>query len=95
MYINNKKRKLDSRDLDTVANAEYFTCIYYQSQGKSLRSEFNTYKRAYSYALTLSKCNIVSADNYESNWISKGYDKRKFMFYAVKGTSQCHIGGLK
>ena len=86
MYINNKKRKLDSRDLDTVANAEYFTCIYYQSQGKSLRSKFNTYKRAYSYALTLSKCNIVGADNYK---------KRKFMFYAVKGTSQCHIGGLK
>ena len=57
MYINNKKRKLDSRDLDTVANAEYFTCIYYQSQGRSLRSEFNTYKHAVEFANKLSNKN--------------------------------------
>ena len=69
MYINNKKRKLDSRDLDTVQNAEYFTCVYYRPRGQSTREEYKTYKEAYLRAL--------------------------FMFYAVKGTSQCHIGGLK
>ena len=85
MYINNKKRKLDSRDLDTVQNADYFTCIYYQSQGKSLRSEFNTYKDAYQFASWRNNTKIGG----------QILDKRKFMFYAVKGTSQCHIGGLK
>jgi len=86
MYINNKKRKLDSRDLDTVANADYFTCIYYKSRGHSYRSEFNTYKEAYQFASwrNSTKCGDQIF-----------FDKRKFMFYAVKGTSQCHIGGLK
>jgi len=87
MYINNKKRKLDLKDLDTVANADYFTCVYYQSQGKSLRSEFNTYKEAYLNALVML---------YNSTRVGgQDLDKRKFMFYAVKSTSQCHIGGLK
>jgi len=86
MYINNKKRKLDSRDLDTVQNADYFTCVYYKSRGHSYRSEFNTYKEAYRFASwrNSTKCGDQIF-----------FDKRKFMFYAVKGTSQCHIGGLK
>ena len=87
MYINNKKRKLDSRDLDTVANADYFTCVYYRPRGQSTREEYKTYKEAYLRALVLL---------YKSTRVGgQDYDKRKFMFYAVKGTSQYHIGGLK
>jgi len=87
MYINNKKRKLDSRDLDTVANADYFTCVYYKTKNRSLRSEHKTYKEAYLNALVML---------YNSTRVGgQDLDKRKFMFYAVKGTSQCHIGGLK
>tara|TARA_Y100000114_G_C11601314_1_gene250572 strand:- start:5 stop:322 length:318 start_codon:yes stop_codon:yes gene_type:complete len=82
MYINNQKRKLDPRDLDTVENAEYFTCIYYKPQGQSIREEHKTYKKAYirAKAMTLAPMN---------------WNKKKFMFYAVKGTSQTFIGGLK
>jgi len=82
MYINNNKRKLDSRDLDTLQNADYFTYVYYRPQGRSIRKERKTYAEAYKsakiMATSLLNCN-----------------KRKFMFYAVKGTSQTFIGGLK
>jgi len=89
MYINNNKRKLDSRDLDTLQNAEYFTCIYYRPRGKSIRSEFKTYKDAYRYGFKTGYCgqNTRTMDH-------KTY-KKKFMFYAVAGTSQTFIGGLK
>ena len=93
MYINNKKRKLDSRDLDTVANAEYFTCIYYKPKGQSKRTEFKTYKEAYKFAYILA--DTVCNPKTTTDCGYKIWDKRKIMFYAVKGTSQCHIGGLK
>ena len=82
MYINNQKRKLDPRDLETIQNADYFTCIYYKSQGKRIREEHKTYKKAYISAKAMTLPPI--------NW-----NKKKFMFYAVKGTSQVLIGGLK
>ena len=82
MYINNKKRKLDKLDLDVLQNAEYFTCVYYKSRGQSIREEHKTYRKAYLKAI----CMTMSPFNFE---------KKKFMFYAVKGTSQTFIGGLK
>jgi len=84
MYINNQKRKLDPRDLDTVENAEYFTCIYYKTRGQSKRIQFKSYKEAYRFA-----CRFIYASTNEI------FYKRKIMFYAVKGTSQTFIGGLK
>jgi hypothetical protein len=84
MYINNKKRKLDAFDLDVLQNADYFTCVYYKPRDKSLRIEYGTYKEAYFHALDMLK-----------RYTTENYDKRKFMFYAVKGTSQTFIGGLK
>tara|TARA_Y100000356_G_C11230476_1_gene274687 strand:- start:478 stop:738 length:261 start_codon:yes stop_codon:yes gene_type:complete len=86
MYINNQKRKLDPRDLDTIQNADYFTCIYYRPQGRKMRSEFKTYSQAYFTALQTLKHSKTSDEILQ---------KRKFMFYAVKGTSQVLIGGLK
>ena len=85
MLINNKKRKLDKLELDVLQNADYFTCVYYKTQGKSLRSEFNNYKDAYQFAAWRNKTKLGG----------QILDKRKFMFYAVKGTSQTFIGGLK
>ena len=110
MYINNNKRKLDSRDLDTVQNAEYFTCVYYKPQGQSIRFEFRTYKQALEYAKRLFKnrekfiahAYCTPSDKFYKNrekllnLIEQNtIDQRKFMFYAVKGTSQTFIGGLK
>mgnify|MGYP003118495964 CR=1 FL=1 len=84
MYINNKKRKLDSRDLETVQDADYFTCVYYRPRGQSKRIQFKSYKKAYQFG-----CRFTRATTNEI-WY-----KRKIMFYAVKGTSQTFIGGLK
>lgn len=110
MYINAQKRKLDPRDLDTVANAEYFTCIYYKPQGQSIRFEFRTYKQALEYAKRLFKnretfiahAYYTPCDKFYENKEKllnliehNTIDKRKFMFYAVKSTSQTFIGGLK
>ena len=110
MYINALKRDFDPRDLYTVEHADYYTCIYYRPQGQSIRFEFRTYKQAFEYAKRLFKNRetfIAHAfytpcdkfyDNKEKllNLIEhNNIDKRKFMFYAVKGTSQVLIGGLK
>ena len=108
MYINAQKRKLDPRDLDTVANAQWFTCIYYKPQGQSIR--FRAYKQALEYAKRLFKSRETFIAHAYCTPFDKFYknkekllnliehntiDKRKFMFYAVKGTSQTFIGGLK
>jgi len=82
MLINNKKRKLDKLELDVLQNADYFTCVYYRPRGQSKRIQFKSYKKAYQFG-----CQFVSG--------SKIVYKSKIMFYAVKGTSQTFIGGLK
>jgi hypothetical protein len=84
MYINNKKRNLTDRELAVLSAPDYYTCIYYKSAaaGGSIREEFKTYKQAYTKAKAMTLPPI--------NW-----DKRKFMFYAVKGSSSTFIGGLK
>jgi len=110
MYINNKKRKLDKLELDVLQNAEYFTCVYYKPQGQSIRFEFRNYKQALQYANKLfrNKETFIAHAYYTPcdkfyknkekllNLIEQNtIDQRKFMFYAVKGTFQTFIGGLK
>ena len=82
---------IDSKLLDNMIekfyelqNADYFTCVYYRPRGQSKRMQFKSYKEAYQFA-----CQFTCASTNEI------YYKNKIMFYAVKGTSQCHIGGLK
>jgi len=84
MYINNKKRNLSERELAVLSAPDYYTCVYYKSAvaGGSIREEYKTYKQAYRRAL----CMTMSPFNFE---------KRKFMFYAVKDSSSTYIGGLK
>ena len=112
MYINAQKRKLDPRDLDTVENAEYFTCIYFLPQGAKIRYEFKTYRDAYSFAINLfynqffDNSKAAYSELNENMWrdLTESFntrrqgwklEKRRFMFYAVKSTSQTFIGGLK
>jgi len=99
MYINNNKRKLDSRDLETVQDADYFTCVYYQPQGQKIRFDFREYKQAVQYARKVfykklpftAHAYYTPADLFHKNENllldlieNKTINKNKFMFYAVK-----------
>ena len=91
MYINNQKRKLDPRDLDTICNADYFTCIYYKPQGKRIREEHKTYKKAYisAKAMTLPPIKFdhffvdtnISEPIFQTEWHQKERWICRLLFY--------------
>ena len=44
MYLNNKKRKYNPRELEAFTKPEYFTCIDWKPKGKKIRYEVPNYK---------------------------------------------------
>ena len=79
MYLNNKKRKYNARELEAFIKPEYFTCIDWKPLGKKIRYEAPSYKEA------LRKAKELIGKN----------NKAKVLIYVVKGSNYAFVNSQK
>ena len=79
MYLNNKKRKYNPRELEAFTKPEYFTCIDWKPKGKKIRYEVSNYKEALKKAKAIIKNDM----------------KSKVLIYVVKGSNYAFVNSQK